>query len=144
MTVALPFGTRTRYLFVGGTCAALHNAIVIGLDRLAIGYVVASAVSFVVVVLVGYLLHTALTYQAPRSPATLARYTVAMAANYPLVVALLFVMVTLAGVPVFLAAPAGTVILFGWNFLASRWAIVRRRQIGSSAGTTPVSDHGRQ
>jgi putative flippase GtrA len=127
VTFAFTFGTRTRYLFVGGTCAALHNAIVIGFDRVAVGYVVASAVSFVVVDLVGYLMHTALTYKAPRSVATLARYTVAMAANYPLIVALLFVMVTLAGVPVFIAAPAGTVILFGWNFLASRWAIVRNR-----------------
>ena len=136
MTVALPFGTRTRYLFVGSTCAALHNAIVIGLDRVAIHYAVASAVSFVVVVLVGYLLHTALTYQAPRSLATLARYTVAMAANYPLIVALLFLMVTIGGLPVVIAAPAGTVILFGWNFLASRWAIVRQGDGGSSAGPT--------
>ena len=130
MTVVVPSGVRTRYVLVGGTCAALHNVIVIGLDRVAIHYVVSSAVSFVVVVLVGYLLHTALTYQAPRSFATFARYTLAMAANYPLIVALLFLMVTMGGLPVFIAAPAGTVILFGWNFLSSRWAIVRHRDRG--------------
>jgi putative flippase GtrA len=136
MTVPVPFGVRTRYLLVGGTCAALHNAIVIGLDRVAVHYVVASAVSFIVVVLVGYFLHTALTFRAPRSPSTLARYTVAMAANYPLTVVLLFLMVTIGGLPVLVAAPAGTLILFGWNFVWSRWAIVRQGDRGSSARPT--------
>jgi putative flippase GtrA len=125
---SIPFGTRTRYLFVGATCAGLHNAIVIGLDFLAIPYVASAAVSYVVVVTVGYLMHTAITFQMPRNLPTFARYAVAMSANYPLVVVLLFLMVTVAGLPVPIAAPAGTVILFAWNFLASRWAIVRGRR----------------
>jgi putative flippase GtrA len=125
--VNLPFrlGTRTRYLLVGFTCAVLHNAIVISFDHVGIHYAVASAVSFVVIVLIGYLLHTGLTYEQPRSLGTLARYTAAMAANFPLTVGFLFLLVTIAGLPVFVAAPIGTVLLFGWNFLASRWAIVR-------------------
>jgi putative flippase GtrA len=130
VNVTVPLGTRTRYLLVGGTCAALHNAILIGFDRVGVHYVVSSAVSFVVVDLVGYFLHTGFTYKAPRRPSTLARYTVAMAANYPFIVGLLFLMVTLGGVPVPIAAPAGTVILFGWNFLSSRWAIVRHSDPG--------------
>lgn len=136
MAVAQP-GTRARYAFVGLTCAALHNAIVIGLDRVAVSYIAASAVSFVVVVSVGYLLHTALTFQTRRSLSTFLRYAVAMSMNYPMIVALLFVMVTLGGVPVAIAAPAGTVILFCWNFLASRWAITRygRSRPASEPGT---------
>jgi putative flippase GtrA/SAM-dependent methyltransferase len=126
VTIA-PSGVRTRYLLVGLSCAALHNAIVIGLDRVGIHYVGSSVVSFVIVVVVGYLLHTAFTFQAPRSLPSFARYAVAMAANYPLVVALLFLMVTLAGMPVPIAAPAGTLILFGWNFVTSKWAIARRK-----------------
>ena len=119
-------GIRSRYLFVGATCAALHNAIVIGFDRIGVGYVASSAVSFVVVVSVGYLMHTAVTFQAPRGISSFARYAAAMAANYPLIVVLLFLMVTVGGLPVPVAAPAGTLILFCWNFLASRWAIVRQ------------------
>lgn len=133
---ARPPGVRTRYLFVGLTCAVLHNAIVIGFDRVGVHYVASSLVSFVVVVTVGYLLHTAITFKAPRNLATFARYAMAMAANYPLIVALLFLMVTVGGVPVPIAAPAGTVILFCWNFVASRWAIVRHGVRASAVGAT--------
>jgi putative flippase GtrA len=137
VTVAFPFGTRTRYLFVGGTCAALHNAIVIGFDRLSIPYAASSGVSYVVVVTVGYLMHTAITYQASRYLSSFGRYAVAMAANYPITVGLLFLMVTIGGVPVPIAAPAGTIILFAWNFLSSRWAIVRQREANASQRGQP-------
>jgi putative flippase GtrA/SAM-dependent methyltransferase len=126
-------------LFVGLTCAALHNAILIGLDRFGVHYVVSSVVSFVVVVVVGYALHTKVTFQAARGFASFVRYAAAMSANYPLIVALLFLMVTLAGLPVLIASPAGTLILFGWNYLASRWAIVRARSLtveATAAGAT--------
>lgn len=138
MPVVIPRGVRTRYLLVGFTCACLHNAILIGLDRLSIPYVVSSGVSYVVVVTVGYLLHTAFTFEASRYLLTFGRYAIAMAVNYPLTVALLFLMVTVGGLPVPIAAPAGTVILFGWNFLSSRWAIVRPGVRRSSSG--PAQD----
>jgi putative flippase GtrA len=136
MMAAIRRRTPARYLIVGASCAVLHNLIVIGFDRVGIGYVASSAVSFVVIVLIGYSAHTGFTYRAPRSPATLARYTLAMAANYPITVALLFAMVTLAGLPIYVAAPAGTVILFGWNFLTSRWAIVRHLRPGQEPRPT--------
>lgn len=131
-------------MVVGLTCAALHNAILIGLDRFAVHYAVSSAVSFVIVVMVGYLLHTAFTFRAPRNISAFARYAVAMAANYPLIVALLFLMVTFGGLPVPIAAPAGTLILFGWNYISSRWAIVRhgasKLALGANEGTATRGD----
>lgn len=142
MNVAAP-GVRTRYALVGLTCAALHNAILIGLDRIAVNYLVSSAVSYVVVVSVGYLMHTAVTFHAPRGTSTFARYAAAMAGNYPLLVALLFLMVTVGGMPVPIAAPAGTLMLFFWNFLTSRWAIVRpgppASMVEESASSAPGS-----
>ncbi len=144
MAVVARAGVRTRYLFVGFTCAALHNAILIGLDRFAVHYAVSSAVSFVVVVIVGYLLHSGVTFRAPRNISAFARYAVAMAANYPLIVALLFLMVTVGSLPVPIAAPAGTVALFGWNYVSSRWAIVRygasKLASGASEGTATHCD----
>ncbi len=137
MTVR-PTGVGVRYLFVGATCALLHNAIVIGFDRIGVHYAVSSLISFVVVVTVGYLMHTAITFRAPRSLSSFARYAVALAANYPLIVGLLFLMVTVLGMPVLIAAPAGTVILFVWNFIASRWAIVRHGGRGAAGGTALV------
>jgi putative flippase GtrA/SAM-dependent methyltransferase len=135
-----PTAVGARYLFVGATCAVLHNVIVIGFDRVGVGYAISSLVSFVVVVTVGYLMHTAITFRAPRSMSSFVRYAVALAANYPLIVALLFVMVTLRGIPVPIAAPAGTVILFVWNFIASRWAIVRHGKPAAGAATTGATD----
>jgi len=133
-----PSGLGIRYLFVGATCAVLHNAIVIGFDRIGIHYAISSLVSFVIVVAVGYLMHTAITFRAPRSFSSFARYAVAFAANYPLIVALLFLMVTVLDIPVTIAAPAGTVILFIWNFVASRWAIVRHGGHYAVGGRAPV------
>ena len=128
MTAAEPTSpqhTPARFLFVGLACALLHNAILIGLDRLSVHYVISSAISFVACVAVGYLLHTRYTFSVAVGLASLWRYTLAMAANLPLSVSLLFVMVDLLSIPVALAAPATTVLLFAWNYLASRWAILR-------------------
>jgi putative flippase GtrA len=49
-----------------------------------------------------------------------------MAANYPALIALMFVFCSLAGLAVAVAVPISTVILFAWNFVASRWAIAGR------------------
>jgi putative flippase GtrA len=92
-------------------------------DLLGVHYLASSAVSFVLVVLWGYALHARFTFQAPMSSASLIRYAVAMASNYPLSVALLFVLCDLVGLPMAVAAPVVTAILFAWNFAAARWAI---------------------
>ena len=115
---------RGRYTLVGLTCAGVHNAILIGLSLVGIHYAIASVVSFIVVDTLGYLMHSAITYQTTRARGAFARYTLAMAANYPLLIGLLFLMVTVAHMPVVVAAPAGTILLFVWNFISSRWAIV--------------------
>lgn len=117
--------TTTRFAVVGLVCAATHNAILIACDALRLHYSLSLLVSYVVVVLLGYALHVRFTFQHTANAASLARYALGMAANYPLTLALLFFMCDLAGWPVAIAGPAATVLLFAANFLASRWAIVR-------------------
>lgn len=119
--------TPSRFAVVGLVCALLHNVIMIGLDRAHVHYALAAVVSFAVVVLAGYALHVSFTFREEASLGSFWRYVVGMAANYPITVALLFLMCDVAGLPVAIAAPAGTVLMFGWNFVASRWAIVRAR-----------------
>lgn len=114
-----------RFAIVGLACAVLHNAILIGFDRFGVSYAVASLVSFAACVAVGYALHTHYTFSVEHGLASLWRYTLAMAANLPLSVALLFLMVDVMGWPVALAAPVATVLLFTWNYIASRWALLR-------------------
>jgi putative flippase GtrA len=121
-----------RYLIVGLICAVAHNAIVLGADRLGLHYAVGCVLSYVLVVLLGFALHVRFTFGATPTPAGFWRYAVSMAANYPLMLALLFVMCDVAGWPVAIAAPLATVLLMAWNFVASRWAL---------AHSAPVKSH---
>jgi putative flippase GtrA len=123
-----------RFFSVGLLCALLHNAILIGGDWLGLHYVTSSLVSFAIVVLVGYLLHSSWTFPGARRGAmSFARYTITMALNLPLSLAGLFVLVDLAGLGVPLAAPAVTVMLAAFNFVAGRWALNPRARRDRSA-----------
>ena len=121
---------RRRYLAVAVSCALLHNAVMIGCDWMGVHYVPASGVSFLVVVLWSYALHARFTFTQQVSTKSFLRYALGMATNFPVSIALMFLFCDLAGLAVPIAAPLSTVILFAWNFTASRWAIV--------GGATPL------
>jgi len=121
-----PFAVPTRFALVGLACAAAHNVIVVAADRWHIHYALSCLLSYVVVVILGFVLHVHFTFQQAPTVASFWRYAISMAANYPITLALLFVMCDIAGWPVAIAAPVATIVLFAWNFLASRWAIVRK------------------
>jgi putative flippase GtrA len=117
-----------RFFTVGLACALLHNAIMIAGDWAGLHYVASSLVSFAVVVAVGYWLHSGWTFPgAARGRTPFARYALTMAANLPLSLAGMFAFVDLAGFAVALAAPAVTVLLMAFNFIAGRWALHARR-----------------
>jgi len=129
-------GIRTsgRYLAVGATCAVLNSVILIGLDRFGVHYVVSSLIAFVVVVAVGYSLHSWFTFRVRRGLSTFALYAVALAANYPLQVLMLYLLVDLARLPIVIASPISTLALAGWNVFATRWALVRRPPARTESG----------
>src|ERR1044071_911753 len=107
-----------RFFTVGLACALLHNAIMIGGDWAGLHYVVSSFISFAVVVLFGYWLHSGWTFPRPeRGRMPFARYTLTMALNLPLSIAGMFVFVDLAHLSVPLAAPLVTVLLAAFNFI---------------------------
>ena len=117
-----------RALAVGLLCAVLHNVIMIGADRIGVHYAVSLVVSFVVLVVLSYWLHSGWTFRgAERSTGSFARYVLVMSANYPASLAGMFALVDLAGLSVPVASPLLTVLLFGLNFLGNRWAL-RARQ----------------
>jgi putative flippase GtrA len=113
-----------RFFTVGLACALLHNAIMIAGDWLGLHYVPSSFLSFAIVVVFGYCLHSVWTFpEAQRGRAPFARYVLTMALNLPLSIAGMFVFVDLAGLPVAIAAPVVTLLLAAFNFLGSRWAL---------------------
>lgn len=118
-----------RYLSVGATCAIVHNAVMIGGDLIGWHYVLSATVSYVIVVMLGYVLHTRFTFRARGSAAGFVKYAIPMAGNFPASIALMFVLCDLIGLAVPIAAPVATVLLFVANFAAARWAI-----LGGKAG----------
>ena len=120
-------GMKLRYVLVGGGCALLHNAVMIGADHAGLHYAVSLVISYLLVVVVGYLLHVRFTFKGTRSAAGLVRYAIPMAANFPLTLAGMFLLCDLARVPVAVAAPVLTVLMFALNYVFSRWAILGSR-----------------
>ena len=121
---------------VGGFCALTHNAIMIGGSALGLHYVATSAVSYAIVVVLGFGLHTRFTFSVrPEFPAFL-KYAAGMALNYPIWIALMFLLYGVARLPMVAASPLGTVLLLAWNFAMSRWAILRRLPLSKPDAAT--------
>jgi len=120
--------TAARYTIVGLICAVVHTAIVAAAGHRHLHYMFGCLLSYCVVVVLGFALHTAFTFRSPPTNAAFRRYAMSMAANYPLMLVLLFVMCDLVGLPTISAAPIATVLLFIWNFVATRWAVASRAQ----------------
>jgi putative flippase GtrA len=104
----------------------LSNAILIAFDHFGIHYVVSCVVAFGFTLILAYGMHTRWTFGAARSLIGLLRYGAAMALNLPVSVALFFVLVTLCGLPMVVAAPTATVILTLFNYLAAATLIGTR------------------
>ena len=118
-----------RYVVVGGVCAVAHNAIMIGGDWLGVNYVTMSFVSFLLVTPLGYLLHSAFTFAARMSWVGLLRFASGIAAGFPISLLSMVVLCTGLGLPVWIAAPIATLILFIWNYASAHWAILGRLRL---------------
>jgi putative flippase GtrA len=115
-----------RYVIVGAFCAGIYNVTMIAGDALGINYVVSTLVAFVVIVLVGYALHCLYTFSEKLSLIGLARYTGAQMLTLPFSIGGMFALHSLAGLPIWIATPLLTGLLFCWNFVATHWALVTR------------------
>lgn len=118
-----------RAFVVGLICAVVHNAIMIGGDYAGLHYAISLLISFLIVVVIGYRLHSGWTFRsAERSRASFTRYVVIASANLPSSLAGMFVFVNLIGLSVPVASPIVTVLLFGMNFMGNRWALKAGRE----------------
>jgi putative flippase GtrA len=125
--------TGSRYLVVAAICMVTHNAIVIGGDALGLYMPLAVTISFCVVVLLGFVLHSRFTFSVKGDARSLLRYTAAMALNLPLNILLLWLLFDLMRWPMVVASPVATVVMLAVNFFASRWAIAARGPGGEAA-----------
>ena len=115
-----------RYGAVSGLCFLLGATLIPLITAAGMHYALATVVVFVIVACVGFGLHCRWTFKVERSFAAFIRYFAAMLANLPLTVLLIGLAHDVFRVPVSIAAPFATTLLVVWNFLAVRWAVVKR------------------
>ena len=116
----------SRFMMVGATCAALNNALIIGLAALGAHYLTAALIAFGPVALTGYLMHASFTFGRSRSPKSFLRYVMTGAMNFPIWYAGMFVFCDLLGAPVAVGSPAATLLAFAWNYASAHWVFLRR------------------
>lgn len=118
-----------RYALVAGLSLLIHNVIIIAADALEIPLLCGVLLSFSVVVVGGYLLHSRLTFREPVSWQRFNLYALAMMINIPASFATIWVWNIAMGLPMVWASPIATVCMVSFNFLLSRWAIITSAKI---------------
>lgn len=114
----------SRFGMVSAFCALIANISVIGLVRQGFGSLVASALAFGPVLVIGYALHSMVTFTTRPSTNSFIRYTLVTLANFPLWAAALYLFGDVVHIPIAVAAPATTVLMVLWNYAAARWAFI--------------------
>jgi putative flippase GtrA len=114
-----------RYLGVGIFCAGFYNVLLISIVLTGIGYVNATMIAFFPMCLVGYGMHVGFTFEKAASLRDFLRYCLGALIAYPIWLTLLFFLFDIFKLPIYLATPIGTLILFFWNFVATHWAFAR-------------------
>jgi putative flippase GtrA len=124
MTARPVVGQASRYLAGGGACALLHNIIMIGTSAHGMPYPPALVLSLLLTTPIGYLIHSAYTFEKGCSWMSLRRFLAGIASGFVLSAALMVLMCSGLGMPVAIATPIATLLLFAWNFAVARWAIL--------------------
>jgi len=124
-------GRAPRYLAVSVFCILFNNGLLIALDAADVHYAISVLISAVVMIPLGFILQSRITFAAAGAWRGFLRYSAVMIFNTPLAWLLLWAIHGNAGVSMIYASPVMTAVLFIWNYLASGWAILalQSRQI---------------
>jgi len=116
-----------RYLLMGGLCALLSNAVLIGSDHAGLHYGASVVTAFLVVTPVSYLLHARWTFAVELSWAGFVRFVLGLLSSLLVATVTVGLFRGALGLPMLVAAPLATVTMTAYNFVMARWAIGRRR-----------------
>jgi putative flippase GtrA len=112
-----------RYIAIGAICAIINNVIIIAGDLVHFHYTIGITVAFFVTTPIGYLLHCAFTFNTTPSLQRFARFASGLATAFPLSLLLMAIFCSGLHIPVAIASPITTVLLFIWNYTSADWAI---------------------
>jgi putative flippase GtrA len=117
------------YAIVSGLCWTMSNAVLIAGDWVNFPLPLSISLSYALVVVTGYVLHTLVSFKQPLALAAFARYAFAMSLNIPVAFAAVWLWRDSVGLPMLWAAPLATLCATAINFVLSRWAISGRLEI---------------
>ena len=112
------------YAFVSGLCLLTSNVVLIAGDWAKLPLSISIGLSYAIVVIIGYLLHSMVSFRRPLVLAAFGRYALAMSLNIPLAFGAVWLWRNAVALPMVWAAPLATVCATGINFVLSRWAVL--------------------
>jgi putative flippase GtrA len=124
MSLRLTHSRPARYIVVGAICAVVHNVVMIVGDLIGFHYLPMNFVSFGMVTLLGYWLHSRFTFRGQLSIAAFLYFAAGLAVGFPFSLLVMAILCTGLGIPVIIAAPTATIVLFLWNYASAHWAIL--------------------
>jgi putative flippase GtrA len=116
-----------RYLAIGLLCAGIHNAVMLAVDAIGIHYMLGLVISFALLAPTAYALHSFYTFNRAMGRDRFVRFAGGMLAGFPMNFGLMIVLVSGLELAVPLATLIATILMFAWNYLAARWAILLHR-----------------
>lgn len=121
-----------RYVVVALPTAIFANVVLIGGDAAGMPYPLVVLVSWFVTGTVAYALHANFTFRARLAARSWIRFMAGNALGIPACIVLLG-LGKMLGLPMVVSAPITTVILFAYNYINARLAILQRIRLFSSA-----------
>ena len=117
-----------RYLVISLFCAGLYNVVMNAGNALGINYLAMLCVSFAVMGPTAYALHSYYTFERSVAPVRFLRFVKGQLGGFFLNVSLMALLVSGLAMGVPLATLVVTVLMFAWNYLTARWAILLHRE----------------
>jgi putative flippase GtrA len=116
-----------RYTLIGVICAILNNLMIIVGDRYGVHYLTMTIAAFAVVTPLAYLMHACFTFREPGSLRGFLLFAAGLTTAFPVFFLSMAILCTGFRVPVIVATPITTVVLYVWNYASAHWTIRGRR-----------------
>lgn len=127
---------QVRFLAGSVLCTLINNLILIGGDHLGYGYISLTFAAYMCSATAGYIFHSVVTFESLMSIRGYLSFTAGIWLGLPLALLILGILTSGIALPMSVAAPAMTVLMFAYHYLIARWSITR---LGVSSGDAPKS-----
>jgi len=115
-----------RYAGISAAVALMNNMVLIGGDRVGLGYVWLVFLSWLIGGILAFGLHSRFTFRVDAKWGGFWRFMAATAMGVPLALGLIALMRSGFGWPMWVASSLATLLMFTYNYASARIAILRK------------------